>query len=88
MVGPKKHDFVSKSIHSKEIIAFKKCQNLTFQSESSELFIQLKSNNLEPHFGYNYFLSASIFDALYFIKSCPFFDVLSFIAFTKYNNFL
>ena len=35
-----------------------------------------------------FFFITSIFDTLYFIKSHPIFDELSFIIFTKYNDFL
>ena len=74
-----------KSIYSKEIIVlceynewlfFKKMPKSDFQSEflyqeSSELFIQLKSNNLGAHFCYNFFFDNFNFWRTLFYKIMP-----------------
>ena len=79
-----------------ELRFVKKCKNHTFKvdflcQKLIDFFgfsFQLKNISLGDPFLLKTFLPTSIFRLLYFIKSCPIFDVLAFPVFTNYNGVL
>ena len=97
----KSKNFGQKSTYSKENFSKKighwitVCQKVPksyFQchfsiSKTTEFlfFFSQKSINLR---GPKLFSLTSIFEPLYFLKSCPIFDKLTFIVFTKYSGFI
>ena len=74
---------VCQKVPKSDFCYFKNYTNL------SDFFFQLKwIQSLGSHFWLKCSLITSIFETFYLLKSCPIFDGLSFIAFTKYNDFL
>ena len=66
-----------------------KVPKLYFQSQFSMSKIEgIFSKKLGDQFCKKHFFLTSIFEPLYFLKSCPIFDELVLPVFSKYNGFL